>query len=174
MRRFIIFFTIFLFSSCGYGTHSVFYSEKKINVLPVKNKINVAVEERRLSDFRTFPLLIEKRLTNSIVRKFNIDGYLKVINKNEGDSLTLVCTIVDYRKESLRYTGSEDIEEQRLRLYVDLVLKDKDDKVIKNTQIVGETTFFLTGSRAKTETAAWDDLIDDTSRRITEAVLEQW
>lgn len=163
-----------LFSvSCGYTTHSLIYNESRIFIEPVINKIKITYEDREYSKYRTFPILLEKKLTNALIKKFNIDGHLKVVNEEEG-ALRLTCIVKDYRRESLRYTGSEDVKEQRLWLYVDTKLVDSQGRTLKEKEIVGWTSFFLSGTNKKSEASAQEDLIDDTARRILEAVIEEW
>jgi hypothetical protein len=47
-------------------------------------------------------------------------------------------------------------------------------EVLQKNNIVGQASFFLTGPNSKSEVAAQNDLIEDTARRITEAVVEAW
>ena len=162
-----------LLSGCGYATSGVTYKEDSIFIAPVKNEVDITSESRRFNTYKTFPILLEKNLTNTLVEKFNIDGHLKVTSVSEG-ALKLTCVIKDYRKEALRYTDSEDIEEQRLRLSVDMKLVDSAGAVLKEKEVKGETTFYLTGSHRKSESSARQDLIDDTARRILETIIEEW
>jgi len=242
-KAFTFFLLGFIFAAgCGYTTHSVTFAEKTIFIKPVVNAIKIATEDSKYANYKTFPRLIENELTSALTREFNINGQLKVVNSG-ADALTLICTIKDYQKESLRYGSSDDVREQRLRLYVTMSLlsnhaatvvvteseinktglvwgdvcdkflknglgqqldpgevrlkpgwEDKKDEMakvfgddfnkilsllqqshtVKEKEVVGETTFFLTGASQKTETAAQVDLVDDTARRITEAVVEDW
>lgn len=156
---------------CGYTTRGFIYQTSKILIEPIVNKIDITSEDRRYSGYTTYPILIENRLTNEIVNKFNIDGNLKVVN-NDNDSLKLICEITDYTKEALRYSkdNRDQVSEQRLRLHVNTKLMDVSGKILKNKTIIGETTYFLSGS----ETAAQEDLIKDTARRVLESVVEAW
>lgn len=172
MRGF--FFFLFLVSSfylngCGYTTTGFKYKESKVFIIPVKNKIDITSEARKNSDYVTFPLLLEKRLTNKIVNKFNVDGHLKVVSAPER-ALTISCEITKYQKEALRYTNDKSVQEQRLRLYIHMKLIDSKDEILKEKEIAGETSYYLSGS----EESAQDDLIDDAARRVLEAVIEEW
>jgi hypothetical protein len=53
-------------------------------------------------------------------------------------------------------------------------LLDQNGKIIKERDIVGETTFFLIGPNSISETTAQENLVDDTARRTLEAVIEEW
>jgi len=172
---------LFLVSGCGYTTSGGMYAGEKIVIKPVVNSINITSENRKYSTYESYPILIENRLTNQLVRKFNIDGSLKVVNYSP-QALELSCNITDYKKEALRYSDDDDIREQRLRLYVQMKLINPAGEILEERSVVGEVTYFLTGItlndgtsvQPKSETAAQADLVDDTARRISEAVLEKW
>jgi hypothetical protein len=169
----IIVLIVFLFLGCGYSFQGFRYEEDKIFIYPVINKINITSEKRRYSSYQSFPILLEKKLTNKLIEKFNINSHLKVVNTLDS-ALRLSCTIKNYLKESLRYTDSEEVEEQRLRLYVHIQLKDSKGALLKEKDIIGETTYFLVGRYRKSEEEAQKDLIEDTARRILEAIVEEW
>jgi len=168
-----IFLCFLMLTGCGYTTRGFVYKEKTIYIKPVVNKVNITSEKRAYSSYNTYPILIEKRLTNSLVNKFNIDGNLKVVNTKEG-SLSLQCEIRNYDKEALRYADNDSVTEQRLRLYVHCDLYDENGMLLKSKDVVGDTAYFLSGRLAKTESSAQTDVIDDTARRIVEAVVEEW
>ena len=174
MRYIFFLFLSFIFLySCGYTTRAFIYKEDKIFIKPVINKIDITQEGRRYSNYRTYPILLEKRLTNALINKFNVYGNLKVSNKKE-DALLLTCSITNYDKEALRYSDYDNITEQRLRLTVNIKLFDSSGNLLKEKDIIGEASFFLEGPNKKTESLAWEDLIDDTARRIFEAIVEEW
>ncbi|MBU0693463.1 MAG: hypothetical protein KKC11_02160 [Candidatus Omnitrophica bacterium] len=166
----ILHFAICNFYGCGYSTRGFVYNEDKIYINPAVNTMDITSQERKYSSYRSFPILLEKKLTNALVNKFNIDGQLKTVSQEEG-ALKLSCSIKDYEKEALRYDDSEQVKEQRLWLRVGVKLTDSMGKVVKEEDIVGEASFFLSG---KSETTAQEELINDTARRILEAVIEKW
>ncbi len=159
---------------CGYTTRGFIYAEDTIIIKPVVNKVDITSESRKYSDYTSFPILIENRLTNEIVSKFNIEGNLKVVSEDPR-ALKLTCAVENYDKETLRYTeGSNEVEEQRLRLSVHMKLTSGEGKVLQDKRVVGESTYYLTGVNQRSESTAQLDLIDDTARRICEAVTEAW
>jgi len=207
MKNFVV-LLLFIVVGCGYTTRGFVYTENTIIIKPVINKIDITSESRKYSDYTSFPILIENRLTNEIISKFNIEGNLKVVSEDP-NALKLVCTVNDYNRETLRYTeGSDEIEEQRLRLSVHMKLTSGEGKVLQDQVVLGETTYHLSGTirtvsrcengkwkigsgdciydteaaanaansslNPKSESAAQLDLIDDTARRICEAVTEEW
>jgi uncharacterized protein YcfL len=172
-KIFLLTIFLYLFYGCGYTTRGFQYQEDKIFIAPIINKIDITSEERRYSGYKVFPILLEKKLTNELINKFNIDGHLKVVSETE-ESLVLSCFIKDYQKEALKYTSDEEVKEQRLRLYVHIKLQDSEGSILKEKDIVGEASYFLSGPNKKSEESAQSDLIDDTARRILEAVIEEW
>ena len=173
MKNFLV-LLLLIIVGCGYTTRGFIYTEDNIIIKPVVNKIDITSEKRKYSDYVSFPILIENRLTNELVSKFNIEGNLEVVNRDPG-ALSLACIVENYDKETLRYTEENDeVEEQRLRLYVRMKLTSGEGKILQDKVVVGEAAYYLEGVNKKTETAAQSDLIDDTARRICEAVTEEW
>ncbi len=171
----ILFFSLGLaiLCSCGYSTRGFTYKEDKIVIIPVSNNIEITPESRRYSNYRSFPVFLEKRLTHTLRNRFSMDGHLMVVKEDVG-ALSLECAIKDYQKEALRYSDSDEIKEQRLRLFVQMKLWDEKGKLLKEKEVVGEATYFLTGPNQKSEASAQEELIEDTARRILEQVVESW
>ncbi len=175
MIRFLILSAVFLSSACGYTTRGSIYAGRKIIIQPVVNKIDVTSIDRESSGYVNFPILVENKLTNEIVSRFNIDGQLKVVS-DDPDALKLSCTVNGYTKRTLRYDEGTDgtVKEQRLNLDTSIKLVGPDGEVLMDKTVVGQSDYFLTGTGAKSESAAQADLVTDTARRISEAVLEEW
>jgi outer membrane lipopolysaccharide assembly protein LptE/RlpB len=173
MKNFFILISIFLVAGCGYTTRGFVHDSNTIIIEPVTNDMDITSEQRRYSDYATFPILIENSFTSLLVQKFNIDGGFKVVSEGP-DALCLKCAIKNYTKGTLRYSDNDDVREQRLRLHTVITLSQPDGEVLKTQKVVGQTTYFLTGPNQKSEEAAQQDLIDDTARRIMEAVVEDW
>lgn len=158
---------------CGYTTRGFVYEEESIYIKPIINSISITHETRQYQTYTTYPVLIEKKLTNELAKRFSIDGHLTVANETYG-ALELQGEVRNYTKEALRYAGDDTITEQRLRLFVTMVLLNAQGNTIKEKEIVGETTFFLSGSLAKSETQAQAELVEDAARRMVETVIENW
>ncbi|MBU2103252.1 MAG: LPS assembly lipoprotein LptE [Candidatus Omnitrophota bacterium] len=160
-------------SGCGYTTKGFVYEHDRIVVVPAVDKISITAENRKYSQYQSYPVLLEKRFTSVLVGRFNRDGHLKVTS-NKADALLLECVITDYQKEAVRYSDSDDVREQRLRLHVLMKLSNARGETIKERDVVGESSFFLVGPNRKSEAVAQGELIDDAARRIVEAVVEEW
>jgi outer membrane lipopolysaccharide assembly protein LptE/RlpB len=151
----------------------MFVTEQTLYVEPVKNDINITDMRRAYSQYQSYPLLVEKKLTNALVKELNTRSPFRVIDEEDA-SFTLACAIVDYTKETLRYSDTDNITEQRLRLHVKAKLLDQEDEVVKEDVVVGDVTYFLSGPYATSDTQALKELVEDTSRRIIETVSERW
>jgi hypothetical protein len=158
---------------CGYTTRGFNYAENGIYIEPVVNEIDITNENRAYSSYSNFPVLLEKQLTNALIEKFNINGSLLVANQAQ-NNLRLVVKIKDYKKDALRYADSDDVTEHKLKLYADVVLYDSQGENIKESRVVGEASYFLSGRFATSEAAAESELVDDAARRIMEMVIENW
>ena len=171
MKHFFLFAVCFLLG-CGYTTRA-FVGNENIYVKPVINDIEITSKDRIYSEYTSLPVFIEKKLTSVLVSKFNVRGSYNIGADTE-DALMLDCRVYDYKKEALRYSDSDDVTEQRLRLYIHVTLYDREDNVTKKKDVVGEATFFLSGPYATTESEAIMELVDDTARRVVDVVSEDW
>jgi len=170
---FSLLFVLF-FTGCGYTTQSLLNSEyKTVYISPVVNKIQFTGESQEYSKFRSVPPLLADRLTKSLISMFNLDGHLKTVKEGVSD-LTLSCEINDYVRDTLRYDDNNNVEEYRLKLYLTYSLTDNRGELKDKKSIVADIEYSLTGSAAKSEASALNDLVDDASRRVVEDIIEAW
>lgn len=168
------FLFILFFTGCGYTTQSLLNpAYKTIYISPAVSKIQFTGESQEYSKFRSVPPLLADRLTKSLISRFNLDGHLKTVKEGLSD-LILTCEINDYVRDTLRYDDNNDVEEYRLKLYLTYSLIDKQGRVESKKRIVADTEYSLTGSAAKSEASALNDLVDDASRRVVEDIIEAW
>lgn len=163
-------------SGCGYTTHSMISNKfKTIYVTPFVNKIDITQETDVGSKYKIYKPMLDTDVTRSVVNKFLFDGNLKPV-KAESADLTLKGELVEFRRDPVRYTDSDEVEEYRLSLIVNVSLWDnKENKLAwEENNFTGEATYFTTGSLAKSEAAAINDAISDLGRRIVERTVEQW
>ena len=106
-------------TGCGYTTRSFVSNIKTIYVEPFKNKIEYTTESNR----RTYYPLMEVKLTNAVTNRFMFDGNLRVTAKDRADVI-LKGELLDYRRDPLRYTENNDVQEYRITVTVSLVLWD--------------------------------------------------
>ena len=169
--------SLLLLTGCGgYTTKSVLPDNiKTIHVMPVKNAINLATEVSDQESFRVTRPGLEVELTNAIINRFIFDGNLKVVMPDKANAV-VEATLIDYRRDALRYTESDDVQEYRLSVTMNVVLRQTtDNKVIwQQDNLVGDTTFFLSGSHATSEDEAVVKAVDDAARRVVEKTIEIW
>ena len=162
-------------SGCGYTQKSLLSENiKSIHVAPVKNEIDLSSEINDKSHFRVYRPGLEVDITNAIINQFIFDGHLKVVSLEKANAV-VEAKLVDYRRDPLRYSNNEDIQEYRLSVLVDVtVTQTADHKILWHENLVGETTFFLSGSRAVSEDEAAAKAVEDLARRVVEKTIELW
>ena len=124
---------------------------------------------------QTFEPGLEIELTNEMIDRFLFDGTLQVTSKGKADAV-LKGTLTSFVREPLSFTSTEEVEEYRLTLFVDLTLWDnRRQKVFwEEKRFVGDTTFFTTGRLAKSEEKARTEAMKELARRIVDRTVEEW
>jgi len=169
-------FFFFTFSGCGYTTRSMISDKfRSIYVTPFVNKIDITRESDVANKYKINKPMLETDITKSLINKFFIDGNLRPVNQENAD-LVLKGELVDFRRDALKYTSEDEVEEYRLSLVVNITLLDtKENKVLwQENNFTGDFTYFVTGTAAKSEAVAISDAVSDLSRRIVERTVEQW
>lgn len=162
--------------ACGYTTRSMISSEfKTIYVMPFTNKIDITRDSDAANKYRIYRPMLESEITNSVINKFLSDGNLKPVKEQSAD-LILKGELAEFRRDALRYSESDEVTEYRINLIVNIRLWDrKNDKLVwEENNFTGETTYFTTGTQAKSESTAVSDAESDLARRIVERTVEQW
>jgi len=163
-------------ASCGYTTRSMVSAEfKTIYIAPFVNKIDITKETDTANKYKLYKPLLETNITRAVIDKFLFDGNLRTVKSKSAD-LVLNGELVEFNREPLRYTQSDEVEEYRLNLVVNISLwNNKNDKLVwQERNFTGDTTYFTIGQAAKSEEAAINDAINDLARRIVERTVEQW
>ncbi len=178
----VFFYTLYaighmLFSGCGYtATRLLPASYRTLYIEPFQNRIPITAEVSERVGFITNVPELEERVTQGVINRFLFDGNLRVTNQPGLADLTLSGQLLDFYRQPIRRLDDETVEEYRLNLSASVVLRDnkKGKVLLEEPAFVGDTTYFLTGSSAKNEMAALDDLVTDFSRRVVEWVIEYW
>jgi hypothetical protein len=163
-------------AGCGYTTRSLISGKyKTINIAPFVNKIELTRESDSNSKYKVYRPMLETEVTRAVINKFLADGNVKPVAEDMSD-LALKGELVEFRRDPLRYTPNDEVEEYRINIAVYLSLWDKkNDKLSwEENNFSGSATYFVTGAQAKSEELAVQDAINDLSRRIVERVVEQW
>ena len=161
---------------CGYTSRSLITNKFQTIYIPqFVNKIDITNENEAATKYKVYKPLLDSDITRAVIDKFLFDGNLKPV-KEESADLTLKGELMEFRRDPLRYTSTEDVEEYRINMVVNITLWDnKENKLVwQESSFTGETTYFTTGTAQKSETTAINDAITDLARRIVERTVEQW
>jgi len=177
----VIFLSIFvplflIIAGCGYTTRSMISNKfKTIYITPFINKVDITKEAYAANRYRIYRPLLETDITKSVINKFLLDGNLRPA-KEESADLILKGELIDFRKDPLRYDDNDEVSEYRINLVVNISLWDrKENQLIwQENNFTGDTSYFVTGTQAKSETTALNDALTDLARRIVERTVEQW
>jgi len=171
---FYFLFSIFFLTGCGYTTRGFLNPEyRTVHVKPVVNAVTFTGETQNLGKVRMLPPLIENAFTQALVDRFVLDGALRPVGLPAAD-LVVATTITDYTREALRYSSDEAIEEYRVWMEFRFVVTTDEGNVIKESALSADEIYALSGSRARSESAAIEDLMDDAARRLVESIVEAW
>ena len=176
----IIAISAVLFSGCSYSVRSLAYEKStKIYIKPFENKVDLNIREE-YSDrnpYRLYRPGMETKITDAVINRFLLDGYLKVVSSEDQADLVLKGELTNYEKQPLRYNeATKDVEEYRANIIVNMTLTDlKENKAVwTEKDFVGYTEFALVGPKAISEDAAINDAIEDLARRVVERTVEDW
>lgn len=166
------YFLLATFSGCGYTFHSNLPTHiEKVYVENFDNKIDFSKGSSNYSSY--FPGL-ETDISEAVENRFLMEGSLGVADSKKNADIFLSGSLLNYIKQPIRYTG-EKVEEYRLSIVVKCKLKDlKNGRVMWKEKIIGDNTYFITGSLAETETEAIDGAVEDLARRIVEKTVVVW
>ena len=162
-------------AGCGYTTRAMLPEDvKTIHVDIFRNRIDITKEVSAKDKYEVYRPDLEVDLRDAILDRIFLDGYLKVARKDGADAV-LEGEITEFRKDPVRYQN-EDVEEYRISLVCDVRLKRSSDStvLVEERQIVGDTTYFTTGSLQKSETDALNEAASDLARRIVNKIVEGW
>ena len=163
-------------SGCGYTAKSLLpESIRTVSVSPVKNAIDLSSEIGDKNRFRVYRPGVEVDITNAIINRFIFDGNLKVTSLDKADAV-VEAKLRDYRRDPLRYSDGDDVQEVRLSIVLDAVVyQARSHKVLWHEEgLTGDTTFFLSGPRAQSEDEAVVKAVEDVARRVVEKTIELW
>lgn len=165
-----------ILTGCGYSTTRLLPANyQKVAIEPLENRIPFTEEVSERAGYQANLPRLEERATRGLIDRFLFDGSLRVATKREEADLILEGALIDFSRQPVRRTDDNTVEEYRLNLVASLTLRDKKGALVwEEPSFIGDTTYFLSGSLAKSETAAVEDLITDFSRRVVERVVEDW
>ncbi|MBU4305499.1 MAG: hypothetical protein KJ893_07775 [Candidatus Omnitrophica bacterium] len=118
---------------------------------------------------------LENELRTRLIAFFQNDGNLKIASADDADAV-LKGKLLRYSRQALRYANDETIEEYRLVVSAKFEFIDRASKetVVKADDFPADTSYFLQGSSAKSESTARSDVLDELSRRIVNKIITLW
>ena len=165
-----------LVSGCGYSTRPGLASNlRTIYVKPFTNKIDLT--QLNTSDNR-FPLYrhgMEVDLTSAVIQRFQFTGLMRPTQPERAD-VRLEGELLQFRRDALRYNASQQVEEWRLNVVVNLRLIDQRTQQLlwEEQGFTGDATYFALGALAESEPGALNRAITDLAKRIVERTVEEW
>ncbi|MCP4650166.1 MAG: LptE family protein [PVC group bacterium] len=158
----LIFSFIFIFG-CGYAT--------KANFLPTHIK---SVYIDTFSNQTDQPNL-ENEFRTNLIAIVQDDGNLSISSSEDADAV-LKGSLIGYNRSALRYTNDDEIREYRLTITVSFAFNDvmKNEIIVRENNLTGDATFYLSGSLATSEANARQDALADLSRRMLNKILTLW
>ncbi len=166
----------FLIAGCGYTTRPGVASHlRTVYVKPFVNKIDVTQLTTGDERFPIYRHRMEVDLTTAVVNRFQFTGLMRPAAMNRADA-RLEGDLVSFRRDALRYNASQQVEEWRLNVVVNLRFFDQTTQTLlwEEPNYTGDTTYFALGSNAESESTALDRAITDLARRIVERTVENW
>lgn len=164
---------------CGYTTRSMITSKyRTLYITPFVNKVDITNEAYTQNKYRIYKPLLESDITKAVSSRFLLDGNLRPTRESLAD-VFLKGDLVQFKRDPLRYTDSDDVEEYRISIVVDISLwytKTK-EQIWQENGFTGSTTYFTSFSSStpkKTDDAAVQEAIADLARRIVERAVEEW
>jgi hypothetical protein len=169
-------FFLLAFAGCGYTTRSLIANKYRTIYIPAfENRVDITQEVYAANKYRIYRPTLETDVTRVVTNKFFTDGNLKPV-KEESADLMLKGELLEFRRDPLRYTQNDEVQEYRINIVVNLMLYDKKENslVWKENNFTGDTTYFTTGPQARSEDTAINDALSDLARRIVERTVDQW
>ena len=167
-------------AGCGYSTHSLAYKKSTtIFIKPFENKVdlNINTELSDRNPYRLYRPGMETKITDAVISRFLVDGYLEVVSKEDQADLILSGALLNFEKQPLRYDQlSQNVEEYRANIIVDISLENatKSKRVWSEKGFVGFFEYNQTGPNSVSEDTAINNAIADLAKRIVERAVEDW
>ena len=165
-----------LIAGCGYTTRPGLASYiRTLYVKPFTNKIDITTLTSSRSELPFYRPGMEIDLTRAVVSRFQFTGLLRPASADRADA-RLEGELVEFRREPLRYNASQQVEEWRLNVVVNLRFVDRTTNTVmwEEERFTGDTTYFSLGSKTESESHALSRAITDLARRIVERTVENW
>lgn len=157
------------FAGCGYTQKAALPQNiKTIYVETVKNKIPI-------ENVYAYVPGLEMMSTNAIIRRFQRDGNLRVVTREDADAV-LQCDLISFDQEGVRFSNLERVEEYRLFVVIAMRLVDaKTGRVIwEEPRFSGDSEYFVSSVKSVAREEAALRAVDRLARNVVDRVAEDW
>ncbi len=175
-RRIALIVLCGLLSGCGYTTRPGLASHlKTIYVKPFTNRIDFTELTTGNDRFPLYRHRMEADITNEVINRYQFTGLLRPASLERADC-RLEGELVEFRRDPLRFDASQQVEEWRLNLVVNLRFFDQTKNMLlwEESRLTGDTTYFASGPNTETESSALSRALTDLAKRIVERSVESW
>ena len=165
-----------LCAGCGYTTRPGLPSHlRTIYIKPFTNAIDFTTLTTGNQGFPLYRHRMEADITNAVLNRYQVTGLLRPASL-EHANCRLEGALVEFRRDALRYNSSQQVEEWRLNIVVNLRFFDQTSGTLlwEEPRFTGDTTYFALGTNAESEATALDRALTDLARRIVERTVESW
>jgi hypothetical protein len=165
-----------LLSGCGYTTRPGLAAHlRTVYIKPFANKTDITQIRSMDGRFPIYRHKMEVDLTEAVIDRYQFTGLLRPAGPERADC-RLEGELVSFRRDPLRYNASQQVEEWRLNVVVNLRFIDQATNAVlwEEPSFTGDTTYFALGASAESEPAALDRAIKDLAKRIVERTVEDW
>ncbi len=160
---------VLVLSGCSYNRKTVLPRNiKTIYVETVKNKLKV-------EDIYAYQQGLEMDITNAVIRRFQQDGTVKVVKKENADAI-LKTDLLAFEQEGLRFDQLEEVKEYRLFIVVKLRLVDAKtgDLIWEEPNFTGDNEYYVTNVTSIGDQKAAVDVVTRLAYNIVDRIVEDW
>jgi len=163
-------------AGCGYTARPGLVGNlRTVYIKPLTNTIDLT---QFTNDYNRFPLYrhgMEANVTTAIMNRFQFTGLLRLAGPQKADS-RIEGELVEFRRDALRYNASQEVEEWRLSVVVNVRFYNQHDQTLlwEESRLTGDTTYFAIGANTESESTALDRAVQDLARRVVERTVESW
>ncbi len=165
----VFFVAVIWLNGCGYTRQTVLPRNiKTIYVETVKNKLDM---ERVFA----YQQGLEMDITNAVIRRFQVDGTVKVAKQDTADAI-LKTDLIAYEQEGLRYDQLEEVKEYRLFIVVKLRLVDAKtgDLIWEEPNFTGDNEYYVSNVTSLAEQKAAKDVVESLAVNVVDRVVQDW
>jgi hypothetical protein len=126
---------------------------------------------------KTYKPQLEAQITNSIIKRFQADGTLRVESVADAD-IILTGEITDYRRHQLRSARTDTGAPREYRVSIDAKIEARDrvtgKLVLAPTVVTGSADTFIGADLQSAEQQALPLIADDLAKQVVTLLAEKW